>query len=261
MVSTAFKAVVRRDVATMLHNRYLQVFALLLLGGSATVVGTTDASAPASFGMLLLFLYIIPLFGILVGVHAAQEEMEEHDLLFSHPLSYDTFVGGKLLTLAGALTAVLTLALLPVILRVTSGRPVVVLWALGVSLTLIWSSTGLAIGALMSRRTRGLVAALCVWFGSLVLYDLAAFTLSGFESVRAWPAAWVGLLLLNPADAVRLAGMMALQDVSFTAPGSSEIVAQMLAWTPAWVGLLTATWTVGATAIARRALDPATGNG
>jgi hypothetical protein len=163
--------------------------------------------------------------------------------------------------LPGALTAVLTLALLPVILRVTSGRPVVVLWALGVSLTLIWSSTGLAIGALTSRRTRGLVAALCVWFESLVLYDLAAFTLSGFEAVRAWPAAWVGLLLLNPADTVRLAGMMALQDVSFTAPGSSEIVAQMLAWTPAWVAVLTATWTVGATIIARRALDPATGNG
>lgn len=255
MIPSAFKAVVQRDVATMLHNRYLHVFAVLLLGGSVAVAGTTAAPASLSFGMLLLFLYVVPLFAVLVGVHAAHEELEEHDLLFSHPLSYGTFVGGKLVTLAGALSAVLTLALLPSLLRIASLQTLATLWGLGLALILIWSSTGLAIGASTSRRTRGLVAALCVWFGSLVLYDLVAFALSGLEVARAWPVAWVALLLVNPADAVRLAGMTALQDVSFTAPGSSDAVAEMLAWTPAWVGVLTLAWTGAALVVARRALS------
>lgn len=256
MISTALNAVIRRDVTTMLYNRYLQVFALLLLGGSVAVVGTTETAAPTTFGMLLLFLYVIPLFATLIGVHVAQEELEEHDLLFSHPLSYGTFVGGKLVTLVGALVAVLTVSLVPVVARVASARPIGILWGLGMALILIWSSTGLAIGAVTSRRTRGLVTALCVWFGSLVLYDLAAFALSGVEAVRAWPSVWVGILLLNPADAVRLAGMTALQEVSFTAPGSSTSVAQLLAWTPAWVAVLTVLWTGAALITARRALTP-----
>lgn len=251
-LSPALRAIVRREVTTTLHNRYLQVFAALLLVGSGTVVGTSGAASSVAFGMLLLLLYVVPLFAVLVGVHAAHEDAEERALLLSHPVPRGTYVLGKLATLAGAFALVLTLALAPTAWRVASAAPVAVLGGLGLALILIWGSTGLAVGAWTASRSRGLMGALCAWFGSLVLYDLATLALAG--AMQAWPSAWVALLLLNPSDAVRLAGMTALEGVAFTAPGSSAGVATLLAWTPAWVGVLTVAWTVGMAGLARAGL-------
>lgn len=253
--SPALRAVVRREVTTTLHNRYLQVFAGLLLVGSGLVAATSAAPASVAFGTLLLFLYVVPLFSVLVGVHAAQEDLDEHPLMFAHPLPGWTYVAGKLATLAGALAVVLTAALLPVAGRVASAQPLLVLWGLGLALVLTWSSTGLAVGVVASNRTRGLIAALSVWFASLVLYDVATLLLAGLDVMQAWPTAWVGLLLLNPADAVRLAGMTALQGIAFTAPGSSSAVQTLLAWTPLWAAVLTLVWTLGAAAVSRSSLS------
>lgn len=253
--SPVLRAIVRREASTALHNRYLHVFTALLVLGSVTVVGTSGAAEAVAFGMLLLFLYVVPLFAVLVGVHSAHEELDERPLLLSHPLPRGTFVVGKLVTLGGLLGGVLTLALIPVAGRVASAASLAVLWGLGGALVAIWTSTGLAVGACTSTRARGLVAALCVWFGSLVLYDLFTFALAGIDVVQAWPSAWVSLLLFNPSDAVRLAGLTALEGVSFTAPGSSNAVTTLLRWTPAWVVALTLGWTTAAVALARRRLD------
>lgn len=247
-------AVIRREVTTTLHNRYVQVFALLLVAGSLAVVGTAGGAASVPFGTLLLLLYVVPLFAVLVGVHAAHEDLEEGPILFSHPISRRTLVLGKLAVLVGAMAAVMTLALLPAGWTVASARPLGVLWGLGLALIGVWGSTGLAVGACTQNRARGLVAGLSVWFGSLVLYDLCTLLLSGVDALQARPAVWVSILLLNPADAVRLAGMTALEGVSFTAPGSSDAVATLLAWTPAWTAVLAVAWTAAATVIAYRAM-------
>jgi ABC-type transport system involved in multi-copper enzyme maturation permease subunit len=249
------QAILRREAVTTLHNRYVQIFALLLAAGSLTVVGAAGSAASVSFGALLLLLYVIPLFAVLIGVSAAQEEREEQPLLLSHPLPRGWFVGGKLAVLAGALALVLTLALIPVGIRVGSAASTGVLWGLGLALVLVWGSTGLAVGFAAKNRARGLVLGLTIWFASLVLYDLCTFLLAGVDAMQARPTLWVSLLLLNPADAVRLAGLTALDGLSFTAPGTTEAVATLLAWTPLWTVGLTVLWTVGATLLARRALE------
>lgn len=257
MLSPVVQSIVQREVSTTLHNRYVQFFALLLVAGSLTVVGAAGSAASVSFGTLLLLLYVIPLFAVLIGVSAAQEEREEQPILLSHPLPRGRFVASKLAVLAGALVLVLTLALLPVGVRVGSGYALGVLWSLGLALVLVWGSTGLAIGFYAANRARGLVLGLCVWFASLVLYDLCTFLLAGVDALQAWPTVWVSLLLLNPADAVRLAGLTALDGVSFTAPGTTEAVTTLLAWTPVWALVLTGLWTAGATLLAWRGLERA----
>ena len=153
------------------------------------------------------------------------------------------------------MAVVVTLALLPVAGQGAAGRSLAVLWGLGLALVGVWGSTGLAVGVYTANRARGLVAGLCVWFGSLVLYDLATLLLAGVDTMQARPAVWTSLLLLNPTDAVRLAGMTALEGVSFTAPGSSKTVATLLAWTPVWTAVLAVGWTAAAFVWAGRRLD------
>lgn len=254
VLSPVMRAIIRREAYTTLHNRYVQVFALLLVAGSVTIVGASGSATSVTFGALLLLLYVVPLFAILIGVSAAQEELDERPMLLSHPLPRGRFVVGKLATLAGALTIVLTLALLPVTVRIATAKPFGILWGLGVALILVWSSTGLAVGFYTTNRARGLVVGLCVWFASLVLYDLCTFLLAGVDAMQAWPAVWVVLLLLNPADAVRLAGLSALEGVSFAAAGTNTTVTMLLAWTPTWAVALALLWSTGATLLAWRRL-------
>lgn len=253
--SPALRAVVRRETHTTRHNRYVQVFALLLVVGSLTIIGGSGTAASVAFGLLLLLLYVVPLFAVLVGVSSAHESLEERPVLLSHPLPRGTFVAGKLATLVAAQTGVLTLALVPAAWRVASVQPLLVLWGLGGVLISVWTSTGLVLGIYTSNRPRGLVAGLCVWFASLVLYDLGAFALAGVEAVQSWPAFWVSLLLLNPSDAVRLAGLTLLDGASFTAAGAHSTVTTLLAWTPIWVVVLAVAWSGAALGVAWRRLE------
>ena len=66
---STLRAVIRREAITTHHNRFVQVFALVLLAGSAVVAMTSRPDA-VPFGVLLLFLYVVPLFGLLVSVSA-----------------------------------------------------------------------------------------------------------------------------------------------------------------------------------------------
>jgi ABC-type transport system involved in multi-copper enzyme maturation permease subunit len=253
--AAALRSIVRREGLTTLHNRYLQVFALLLVGGSLSVAGLAGRPASVPFGLLLLLLYVVPLFAVLVGVSSAHEAMEERPVLLSHPVPRGQLVAGKLGTLAVAMVGVLAVALLPAAWMVGRPGPLLVLWGLGTALVAIWASTGLALGVATGTRARGLVAGLCVWFASLVLYDLCALALSGVEAVQGVPALWVAVLMLNPADAVRLAGMTALEGVSFAAAGSDPAVRALLAWAPAWAAALAVLWTGAAALVAWRRLE------
>jgi len=104
-------------------------------------------------------------------------------------------------------------------------------------------SGGVAVGQYTTSRARGLMMALTLWFGAFALYDAVALGLSGFEWMQQWPAFWVSLLLLNPIDATRLAGLFGLENVPFSAPGEAAWMADLMAWLPAWVAGLTLAWT------------------
>ena len=117
------------------------------------------------------------------------------------------------------------------------------LWGLGAALVLVSVSAGVAVGQYTTSRARGLMMGLTLWFGAFALYDALALGLSGVAWVQQWPTFWVGLLLLNPVDAVRLAGLFGLENVPFSAPGEAAWLTDLLAWLPAWVAGLTLAWT------------------
>jgi hypothetical protein len=240
---SVYRVVLRREATTTIHNRFLQIFAVVVLGGSIAVGALSGRPAAIPFGLLLLFLYVVPLFGLLIGVSAAHEEHDERAFLWSQPVPRAVYVLGKTATLVGALAGVLLAALLAAAVGGAGAGTLALLWGLGVALVLVSVSAGVAVGQYTTGHARGLMLALTLWFGAFALYDGLALALSGVEVVQQWPAFWVGLLLLNPVDAVRLTGLFGLENVPFSAPGQAAWMADLTAWLPAWVALLAIGWT------------------
>lgn len=251
---STLRAVMRREAVTTRHNRFVQVFALVVLAGSAAVAASSRPDA-VPFGVLLLFLYVVPLFGLLVGVSAAHEEREELPFLLSQPVPRRAHVLGEAAVLSAALMGVLLLALIPAAVTVAVAAPVLLLGGLGVALAVISVSGGLAIGHYTATRARGLMAALLTWFAAFGLYDVLALALSGLGVMQQVPALWVAALLVNPIDAVRLAGLFGLEQVPFSVAGAATWIEPLTTWLPLWVGGLAIGWTAGALALAARRLD------
>jgi ABC-type transport system involved in multi-copper enzyme maturation permease subunit len=250
-----YRAIIRREVTTTLHNQFVQIFAALVGGGglaTALLSGRPDA---VPFGLLLLFLYVVPLFGLLIGVSAAHEEHDERAFLWSQPVPRAAFVLGKTATLVVALALVLLLPLIPAAIVAPSLGALALLWGLGSALVVVSVSAGVAVGQYTTSRARGLMAALGVWFGAFALYDALALAGAGVGVLQSLPGLWVGLLLINPVDAVRLAGLFGLENVPFSAPGDAAWMADLLAFLPAWVAVLTLAWTGGLLALACRRLE------
>lgn len=241
--SSAVRAIFRREVTTTFHNRFVQVFAVVVLAGSIAVGVLSGRPQAVPFGLLLLFLYVVPLFGLLIGVSAAHEEHDERAFLWSQPVPRAAYVLGKTATLVGALAVVLLGALVAAIVEGATVGSLALLWGLGVALVLVSVSAGVAVGQYTASRARGLMAVLALWFGAFVIYDALALALSGIEFFQTFPAFWVGLLLLNPVDAVRLAGLFGLENVPFSTPGETAWMADLTTWLPGWVVVLTLAWT------------------
>lgn len=253
--ASVYTAIVRREVTTTFHNRFVQIFAGVVWAGSIAVAALSSRPEAVPSGLLLLLLYVVPLFGLLIGVSAAHEEHDERAFLWSQPVPRAAYVLGKTATLVGALALVLLGVLVAGGLAGTAGGALALLWGLGLALVLVSVSAGVAVGQYTTSHARGLMAVLVFWFGAFALYDALALLGSGIPVLQEWPGLWVGALLLNPIDAVRLAGLFALENVPFSAPGDAAWIADVLAWLPAWVAVLTVAWTSGLLALACQRLQ------
>lgn len=240
--SSVYRAVLRREATTTFHNRFVQIFALIVVGGSIAVGALSGRPSALPFGLLLLFLYVVPLFGLLIGASAAHEEHDERAFLWSQPVSRALFVLGKTATLVSALAVVLLAALVVGAIGGASTGSLALLWGLGVALVLVSVTAGVAVGQYTTGRARGLMTALTVWFGAFALYDAVALGLSGLNVMQSFPAFWVSLLLLNPVDAVRLAGLFGLENVPFSVAGEATWMVNLTSWLPGWVAILAVAW-------------------
>ena len=251
---SAFRALAIREGYTALHNRFVQAFALVVWASSTAVAVFTGNDASVPFAVLLLWLYVVPLFALLIGVRTIHEERDEHPFLLSQPVPRATFIIAKLTTLVGLIAAVLAAALVPVALAAPGGGWMLI-FGLGLALALIGVSVGLALGQYAQSAVRGLMGALLLWFVGLVLYDFATLALVQVPFMHGQPALWMGILLLNPLDAVRLAGLMGLEAVPFTVPGAQQWAEPLLNRLDIWVAALTLVWTAVAVEWTRRHLN------
>jgi len=186
---------------------------LLLQSSVATVQGYTDMTGT----VINMTLYLLPLITLLLGGFSAAVEKEDGQwgLLSTYPISVYTFIGGKWIGLAVILLTMLFFSFgLAGIITLLFGQAIsistlVFFFLFSASLSLVYLSIALLIGAIAKNRWQSLVGGITVWFLTIIIWPLLMIsTLSQLPSYNLVQPTLQTLTLLNPAEFVRVFTIM-----------------------------------------------------
>lgn len=264
---TAARVLVAHELGEALRSRWLLAYAVLFatLALGLSLVGLRGVGAVGLEGygrttasLINLCLLLVPLVALLLGSGgvAADRESGVLELLLAQPVGRSELLLSRF---AGALVAVAAATLLGfgiagVLIGLATGAAggLRYLAFVGVALALaaVYLAIGLAISVVARGRTRATAAALAVWFGSVVVFDLlligaGAFALAGVRGLAA-------ALLLNPVEIARILALLVLDPtLDVLGPVGGFLVARLGAAgvTGVLLGAL-AVWTLGPLAVA-----------
>jgi Cu-processing system permease protein len=238
---TTFRRVLGSQLRNVIRSRWLIGYALLLLAASSLLLQFGGTGARALLSLVNVVLLLIPLVSVVFGTLYVYNAREFIELLLAQPVGR----GATYLGLFGGLALPQIAALLvgvggPLVIQAVRepaiGRPLVMLLAVGVFLTLIFTAFALGVAVLCEERSRGLGAALLVWLGCTVVYDgLILLVLTTF---RDHPLETPVLILtfLNPVDLGRVVLLLTF-DLALLMGYTGTIFARMFGTTS---GLLAA---------------------
>lgn len=218
----------RQELILATRSRWTQIFAIvfavlaLAVAWSGYVLsggrGVQDFARTAA-SLTQLVLLLVPLTALLMGVLSLAPERGAAELLFSQPVSRRTILFGKLLGFFAALTAAQMIGFGASGLIVFShagssglaGFSVLVAAAVILTAIFLGLAALVAAGAAGGKRTRALAVALVVWFGTVVLFDVAALGVASFLPSTAASRVLIGSVLVNPIGAVRTGTLLGIQ--------------------------------------------------
>lgn len=223
-----------QEIRDGLRNRWilgsillLAALALLLALLDTTPVGSAKVSAleVSIVNLASLSVYLLPLLGLLLAFDALVGEYERGTLLLllTYPVRRWQIVLGKLI----GHSVIMALALLIgyggtgllLVLQHNSSRldilAFIQLLASSLLLGMVFLGLGYWISALVRERATAVAAAMGVWLGLVVLYDMALLgALLWDQGQRLSELLVQNLLLFNPTDAYRLLNLTAAEPVS-----------------------------------------------
>jgi Cu-processing system permease protein len=211
-----------------LRSRWTQIFAIafaalalavassgyILSGGS----GVQDFSRTA-VSLVQLTLLLVPLTSLVIGVLSLASDQGAVELLLSQPVPRRTILLGRLLGLFVALAAAQALGFgaagLVIFLRAGEGGLSGFLLLLTGSLVLTAVFLGiaalLAVGGFGRRRAQALALALVVWFGSVILFDIAVLGAASLLPSGLASRLLIVSVLVNPVDAARTGVLLGIE--------------------------------------------------
>lgn len=247
-----------REMHAALLNRFLHFFCgLSLLAGLVPLVSDigADITETTVYILLQICLYLVPLFATLIGVGSAQSEIEESPFLMSQPVGRGTRVVGKFAALWLILAMALLLLVLPAALAGSRPGALVFLWLHGIGIGGVFASIGLAIGFSTGDRVKANMIGLCSWFIFLAGFDLLALAGAQTALMRNLPQLWLALLMINPLDALRVSGLILLDQIPFDAASAPPLGRWWISNLAFWFGILSTAWILLSLAWARARLD------
>lgn len=265
---SAVLTVAGKEILEASRNRWVAAATLLLaalalalafLGSAPTGVVGVQALDVVIVSLSSLTIFLVPLIALLIAHDAIVGEAERGVmlLLLSYPIDRRQILLGKFIghlavlafaTIAGYSAAALAL--------IVGGAPVdaqsVVAFAAMIGASVMLGAVFLALGYLVSALSRSSAAAagaaIGIWLGVVVLYDMALLGLLVVDQGRVVSSSGLNaLLLLNPADVYRLinltgfanvsafSGMAGLAGATALTPG--VLIAALLAWIAVPLGL------------------------
>lgn len=176
---------------------------------------------PTIASLVSLAIYLVPLIALILGFDAIVGERERGslDLLLAFPITRLELLLGKYLGLAAAL-AFSTLAGFGVAgIGLSYGIGVEGLYHYAgfmlsaLLMGLAFLSVAVWLSVLVRNKAAASGAAVAIWFGSVLVYDLLLLGLLVATEGRFIGDAFPLLLLLNPADVFRILNVFSLEEV------------------------------------------------
>ena len=215
-----------KELKDAITNRWVIGYAALLgalgLAAAATGIESSAGLGLQAFGrttatLMNLCLMLAPLVAVIMGAASIAGEQERGTLehLLAQPLSRNRLLCAKHAGLLLSLTAATVCGFLPagVLIAWNAGLGVIGHYALFPAIAALAGAAMLAVGLLISVTTRSAVQAqglaLFVWFGFVLLYDLALLGSLSIGNMRVELLS--AALLANPVDAARVLGVLALE--------------------------------------------------
>lgn len=222
MKGSGIITVAEKELLEAIRSRWLLTFTIVfgLLALLISFFGMSGLGVGGGYqgfnrvtaGLLNLVLYLLPLIALVMGASGVAGEKEAGSLhvLLTHPVAKAEIVIGKFLGLGLALSAA--------ILTGFGGAGIVIAWKAGtlsmldymlfvvlsIVLGLIFLSIALLISVLAARRAQALGLAIFIWFLMVLVYDFLAIGVASLQQVKIVIPLLLTLLLLNPADMVRV---------------------------------------------------------
>lgn len=265
----------RQELLLSARSRWTQIFAAvfgalsLAVAASGYVLsggGGFEDFARTATSLASLIVLLVPVTALTIGVLQLAPERGAAEILYSQPVPRRAILLGRVVGLFTALAAAQTIGL--------GAAGLVIFWHAGgnglpaYALLLVASfaltAIFLGIAALLGaggavRRSRALALALIVWFASVVLFDVVVLAIATILPSGYASRLLVTAVVVNPADAIRTATLLAIQGKA--AFGAASLALLRLTSGPAGAGLLLAAsaafWIFAPLALAVRRIERA----
>jgi Cu-processing system permease protein len=256
----------RQELTLALRSRWTPIFALVFAALALAVAwsgyvmtgghGVQDFARTAA-SLTQLVILLAPLMALVGGVLAMTPDRGAAELLYAQPIARRSVLFGKMLGLFTALAAAQAVGFGAAGLVVFSqsgsygigGFLLLVLGSAVLTAIFLGVAALLAAGGAGRRRARALALALVVWFGAVVLFDVAALGAASLLPSGLASRLLIVSVLLNPVDAVRAGALLGAEGT--TAFGAASLAFLRFTEGPLGAGLL-----LGASLLAWLVLPP-----
>jgi Cu-processing system permease protein len=228
----------RQELTLALRSRWTPIFALVFAALALAVTwsgyvmtgghGAQDFARTAA-SLTQLVVLLSPLMALVGGVLSMTPERGAAELLYAQPIARRTVLFGRMLGLFAALAAAQAVGFGAAGLVVFSqsgsyglgGFLLLVLGSAVLTAIFLGVAALLAAGGSGRRRARALAVALVVWFGAVVLFDVAALGAASLLPSGLASRLLIVAVLANPVDAVRAGALLGAEGT--TAFGAASL--------------------------------------
>lgn len=177
-----------------------------------------------------LVVYVVPLCALIVGTTEITGRPKSLAIVLAQPVRRRDVLLGSFLGVAAALGTALLIGLggagVLIALQAGSASAVGYLVLVGASLVMLLAYLAIAyfLGVTLLDRLRATGAALLVWFGTVIVYDLALIGLSALFRGLPLKSILVPAILLNPVDITRVLTTLASGRGALFGPAGASLV-------------------------------------
>jgi Cu-processing system permease protein len=244
--------IVKYVLQDILRNKTVLAYAVFLLVVSVSMFNLGGGGAKGILSLLNIMLIVVPLVSVVFSTIHFYNSYEFIELLVAQPVPRSRIFMSQYIGLAGALTVALLIGVgIPTLLFDSSILGFTML-AVGIGLTLIFTSLALLASVLARDKAKGIGFALLLWFYFSLIYDgLVLLLMFWFADYPLEKFMWL-FTALNPVDLARItillqmdvAALMGFTGATYKAFFGSSMgivfsIFVMLAWVivPLWLGL------------------------